>query len=77
MSETALAAARVVVVVVVVVDIRERNDCLAKTPWCLVGNGGMDPYCSPCTIPNNENQTEKLPASSLNNYLYYFGGSLL
>ena len=24
-----------------------------KTPWCLVGNGGTDPYSSPYTIPHN------------------------
>ena len=23
------------------------------TPWCLVGNGGMDPYSSPYISPNN------------------------
>ena len=25
-------------------------------PWCLVGNGGMDPYSSPCMIPKNNPQ---------------------
>ena len=25
----------------------------AATVWCLVGNGGMDPYSSPYIIPNN------------------------
>ena len=23
------------------------------TVWCLVGNGGLDPYSSPYIIPNN------------------------
>ena len=23
------------------------------SPWCLVGNGGMDPYSSPYIIPND------------------------
>ena len=24
---------------------------MEPTAWCLVGNGGMDPYSSPCIIP--------------------------
>ena len=24
-----------------------------STPWCLAGNGGVDPYTSPYIIPNN------------------------
>ena len=41
-----------------------------STVWCLVGNGGLDPYSSPLLVPNNslhnpqspfptKNQTEK------------------
>ena len=30
-----------------------RNLKPQKTVWCLVGNGGMDPYSSPYIIPNN------------------------
>ena len=26
---------------------------VTTSPWCLVGNGGMDPYYSPYIIPNN------------------------
>ena len=28
-------------------------EILGLSPWCLVGNGGMDPYSSPYVIPNS------------------------
>ena len=31
-----------------------------KTPWCLVGNGGMDPYSSTYRIPNNNPQKNRV-----------------
>ena len=34
--------------------LRTRSGSVRKlTPWCLGGNGGMDPYSSPYIIPKN------------------------
>ena len=42
-----------------------RPDALdAVSPWCLGGNGGMDPYSSPYIIPN-KNPYSPFPHSLL------------
>ena len=38
------------------VDMRGEPPTERETPWCLAGNGGMDPSSSPYIVPNNSPQ---------------------
>ena len=43
---------------------RKLGFTVTKSPWCLVGNGGMDPYSSPYIIPI-DNPKDPFPHSLL------------